>query len=109
MKIPAGVDNGAQMRLTGEGEVGANGGPRGNLYLQLNVKQHEVFRRDEDDILLDLDLNFAQVGARRRSRGADDRRRAAGAARPGGHADAASCSSSRGAACRTCAAAAAAT
>ena len=61
VKVPAGVDNGSQMRLTGEGEVGANGGPRGNLYLQLNVKPHEVFRRDEDDILLDLHLNFAQV------------------------------------------------
>jgi molecular chaperone DnaJ len=61
VKIPAGVDSGSQMRLTGEGELGTNGGPRGNLYLQLNVKQHEVFRRDEDDLLLDLDLNFAQV------------------------------------------------
>jgi molecular chaperone DnaJ len=61
VKIPAGVDSGSQMRLTGEGELGTNGGPRGNLYLQLTVKQHEVFRRDEDDLLLDLDLNFAQV------------------------------------------------
>jgi molecular chaperone DnaJ len=61
VKIPAGVDAGSQMRLTGEGEIGANGGPRGNLYLQINVKAHEVFRRDEDDILLDLHLNFAQV------------------------------------------------
>jgi molecular chaperone DnaJ len=61
VKIPAGVDSGSQMRLTGEGELGTNGGPRGNLYLQVNVKQHEIFRRDEDDLLLDLDLNFAQV------------------------------------------------
>ena len=61
MKIPAGVDDGSQMRLTGEGEIGTHGGPRGNLYLQINVKPHEVFRRDEDDLLLDLDLNFAQV------------------------------------------------
>ncbi|MDE3096116.1 MAG: molecular chaperone DnaJ [Chloroflexota bacterium] len=61
VKIPGGVDNGSQMRLTGEGEVGAQGGPRGNLYLAINVKPHEVFRRDEDDILLDLDLHFAQV------------------------------------------------
>ena len=62
VKIPAGVDDGSQMRLTGEGELGNHGGPRGNLYLQLNVKPHEVFRRDEDDLILDLDLNFAQVG-----------------------------------------------
>ena len=61
VKIPAGVDHGAQMRLTAEGEIGSHGGPRGNLYLQLNVKPHEVFRRDEDDLLVDLDLNFAQV------------------------------------------------
>jgi molecular chaperone DnaJ len=61
VRIPAGVDTGSQMRLTGEGEIGNNGGPRGNLYLQINVKPHEVFRRDEDDLLLDLDLNFAQV------------------------------------------------
>jgi molecular chaperone DnaJ len=61
VKIPAGVDSGSQMRLTGEGELGTNGGPRGNLYLQITVKQHERFRRDEDDLLLDLDLNFAQV------------------------------------------------
>ena len=62
VKIPAGVDDGSQMRLSGEGELGSQGGPRGNLYLQLNVKPHELFRRDEDDLILDLDLNFAQVG-----------------------------------------------
>jgi molecular chaperone DnaJ len=61
VKIPGGVDNGSQMRMTGEGELGTQGGPRGNLYLQINVRPHEVFRRDEDDILLDLDLNVAQV------------------------------------------------
>ncbi|HLB24452.1 MAG TPA: molecular chaperone DnaJ [Dehalococcoidia bacterium] len=61
VKIPAGVDHGQQMRLSGEGELGSNGGPRGNLYVQLNVKPHEVFRRDEEDLLLELDLSFAQV------------------------------------------------
>jgi molecular chaperone DnaJ len=61
VKIPGGVDHGQQMRLSGEGELGANGGPRGNLYLQLNVKPHETFRRDEDDLLLELDLTFPQA------------------------------------------------
>jgi molecular chaperone DnaJ len=61
VEIPGGVDSGSQMRLTGEGEIGNQGGPRGNLYLQINVKPHEIFRRDEDDLVLDLDLNFAQV------------------------------------------------
>jgi molecular chaperone DnaJ len=60
--IPPGVDHGQQMRLSGEGELGHAGGPRGNLYLQLNVKPHDVFRRDEEDLLLELDLNFAQAG-----------------------------------------------
>ncbi|HZP56629.1 MAG TPA: molecular chaperone DnaJ [Dehalococcoidia bacterium] len=61
VKVPAGIDHGSQIRLTGEGEVGAQGGPRGNLYLAINVQPHELFRRDEDDILLDLDLNVAQA------------------------------------------------
>ena len=61
VKIPAGVDHGQQMRMSGEGELGGSGGPRGNLYLQLNVKPHEIFRRDEEDLLLELDLTFAQV------------------------------------------------
>jgi len=59
--IPAGVDHGSQMRLSGEGELGNHGGPRGNLYLQINVKAHEYFQRDEDDLLYDLELNFAQA------------------------------------------------
>lgn len=59
--IPAGVDHGSQMRLSGEGELGNHGGPRGNLYLQINVKPHEYFQRDEDDLLYDLELNFAQA------------------------------------------------
>jgi molecular chaperone DnaJ len=61
VKIPAGVDDGSQMRLSGEGELGSHGGPRGNLYLQLNVRPHEMFQRDDDDLVLGLDLNFAQV------------------------------------------------
>ncbi len=61
VKIPAGVDQGSQMRLSSEGEIGTNGGPRGNLYLQIGVKEHAVFRRDDDDLLLDLELNFAQA------------------------------------------------
>jgi molecular chaperone DnaJ len=61
VKIPAGVDHGQQMRLSGEGELGQGGGPRGNLYVQIHVQPHEIFRRDEEDLLLDLDLNVAQV------------------------------------------------
>jgi len=61
VKVPAGVDTGSQMRLTGEGEVGVQGGSRGNLYLQINVRPHQLFRREDDDLIVDLELNFAQA------------------------------------------------
>jgi molecular chaperone DnaJ len=59
--IPAGVDNGTQIRLAGEGEPGVNGGPQGNLYLLVGVQSHKFFKRREDDILLNLDINIAQA------------------------------------------------
>jgi molecular chaperone DnaJ len=59
--IPAGVDNGTQIRLAGEGQPGINGGPNGNLYLAIQVKAHKFFRRRENDVLLDLDINIAQA------------------------------------------------
>jgi len=61
VKIPAGIDDGSQMRLSGEGEVGDRGGPRGNLYLQVNVKRHKIFQRDGDDLIYNLEVNFAQA------------------------------------------------
>jgi len=59
--IPAGVDDGTQIRLAGEGEPGSNGGPRGNLYVEMKVKPHKYFRRRNDDVLLDLNINVAQA------------------------------------------------
>lgn len=59
--IPAGVDDGTQMRLTGEGQPGSNGGPRGNLYIKISVLPHKFFRRKEYDILLDLNINVSQA------------------------------------------------
>jgi len=59
--IPAGVDNGTQIRLAGEGEVGAQGGPQGNLYLVIGVQPHKFFKRRENDILLNLDINITQA------------------------------------------------
>jgi molecular chaperone DnaJ len=59
--IPAGVDSGTQIRISGEGQPGVNGGPNGNLYIAINVKQHKFFRRRENDILLDLNINIAQA------------------------------------------------
>lgn len=59
--IPAGVDDGTQMRLAGEGEAGLRGGPAGNLYVALKVQSHRYFRRQENDILLDLNISFVQA------------------------------------------------
>lgn len=61
VSIPAGVDNGNQIRLAGEGQPGENGGPIGNLYLVIRVLSHKYFRRRENDILLDLNINIAQA------------------------------------------------
>ena len=61
VKIPAGIDDGAQMRLSGEGELGERGGPRGNLYLQVSVKAHKHFQRDGDDLIYNLEINFGQA------------------------------------------------
>lgn len=61
VKIPAGVDKGQQIRLGGEGQPGVNGGPRGNLYMIVNVKPHKFFQRRNDDILLNLDISVPQA------------------------------------------------
>ena len=59
--IPAGVSSGIQIRLAGEGQPGINGGPHGNFYLEIDVENHDFFRRNNDDVLLDLDINIAQA------------------------------------------------
>jgi molecular chaperone DnaJ len=61
VSVPAGVDTGNQIRMAGEGEPGLNGGPHGNLYLVVQVRKHKFFRRRENDILLDLNVNVAQA------------------------------------------------
>ena len=61
VKVPAGVDDGAQIRLAGEGEAGARGGETGNLYVVLSVAAHERFERVEDHIVLELPINMAQA------------------------------------------------
>jgi molecular chaperone DnaJ len=61
VKIPAGVDTGTQIRMAGEGEIGEHGGPTGNLYVVLEVKPHAYFRRREDDVILEMQINVAQA------------------------------------------------
>ncbi len=61
VKIPAGVDDGNQIRLAGEGESGSRGGPPGNLYVVIRVKPHRHFRRVDNTIHLELIINIAQA------------------------------------------------
>jgi molecular chaperone DnaJ len=61
VKIPAGVDHGTRIRLAGEGEPGERGGPTGNLFVVLHVSKHAFFRRENNNILLELGINVAQA------------------------------------------------
>ena len=58
-KIPAGVDTGDRIRLAGEGEAGENGGPAGDLYIHINVKQHPIFVREEENLYCEVPVGFA--------------------------------------------------
>ncbi|HET7649425.1 MAG TPA: molecular chaperone DnaJ [Gammaproteobacteria bacterium] len=59
VKVPAGVDNGDRIRLAGEGEAGPQGGPPGDLYVEINVRPHPIFQRDGADLACDIPLPFA--------------------------------------------------
>jgi molecular chaperone DnaJ len=61
VKIPAGVDAGSRLRLSGEGEAGAFGGPPGDLYVFINVKSHEFFKRDGTDVICQIPISFIQA------------------------------------------------
>jgi molecular chaperone DnaJ len=61
VKVPGGVDNGTQIRLSGEGESGMQGGPPGNLYVVIRVKNHPYFRRADETIHLELAINITQA------------------------------------------------
>ncbi len=58
IKVPAGVDEGDQVRLAGEGEAGERGGPPGDLYVQVRLKPHEIFQRDGDDLHCELPISL---------------------------------------------------
>lgn len=61
IKIPAGVDEGSAIRLTGEGELGLRGGPRGDLYVVISVMQHNLFRREGNDVYCEMPITFVQA------------------------------------------------
>jgi molecular chaperone DnaJ len=59
VKIPAGVDTGDRIRLSGEGESGRNGGPPGDLYVEVHVREHEIFERDGEHLSCEVPVSFA--------------------------------------------------
>jgi molecular chaperone DnaJ len=59
VKVPAGVDSGDRIRLSGEGEAGRNGGPAGDLYVEIRVEPHPIFERDGPDLICTVPLEFA--------------------------------------------------
>ncbi|GFN34713.1 molecular chaperone DnaJ [Tepidimicrobium xylanilyticum] len=65
VKVPAGVDTGSVISIRGEGEAGENGGPSGDLFIYINVKEHEIFKRKGNDIYLTIPISFtdAALGA----------------------------------------------
>jgi molecular chaperone DnaJ len=58
IRIPAGIETGSRLRLSGEGDAGGRGGPAGDLYVVLTVAQDAVFEREGDDVVLRLDVAF---------------------------------------------------
>ena len=61
VKIPAGIDDGQQIRVSGQGEPGINGGPKGDLYVVFHVRSHEFFERDGDDVYCEMPITFVQA------------------------------------------------
>ncbi len=61
VKVPAGVDTGDRIRLTGEGEAGEQGAPAGDLYVQVNVREHDIFTRDGNNLYCEVPLSFTSA------------------------------------------------
>ncbi len=61
VKVPAGVQTGSRLRMRGEGESGFNGGPNGDLFIELHVKEHEFFKRQDNNIILEVPISFVQA------------------------------------------------
>lgn len=61
VKVPAGIDEGQRLKLSGEGDAGANGGPNGDLYVMIRIKKHDIFERDGFDVLCTVPISFSQA------------------------------------------------
>ncbi|MFH1830825.1 MAG: molecular chaperone DnaJ [Pseudomonadota bacterium] len=74
VKVPAGIDDGMQLVLRGQGEKGERGGPSGDLYVFMSVKPHEILKRNGDDLLLNQEISFpkATLGAKIKVSGLDE-------------------------------------
>ncbi len=58
VKIPAGMDHGSRLKISGEGEAGVNGGPRGDLYVQVLLKKHDLFERNHEDVHFEWSIPY---------------------------------------------------
>jgi molecular chaperone DnaJ len=61
VKVPAGIDEGQRLKLSGQGDAGVNGGPGGDLYVLIHLEEHEFFKRDEYDVLCEVPISFSQA------------------------------------------------
>ncbi len=61
VKVPPGVDTGDRIRLTGQGEAGSNSGPPGDLYVQVNVREHPIFTREREDLYCEVPISFVDA------------------------------------------------
>ncbi len=61
VKVPAGVKQGQRLKLNGEGDAGPNGGASGDLYVIINVQDHILFKREEDDVVIDIPVNYVDA------------------------------------------------
>lgn len=61
VKVPAGIDEGQRLKLSGQGDSGLHGGPGGDLYVLIHIEKHEFFKRDEYDVLCEVPISFSQA------------------------------------------------
>jgi len=61
VKVPAGISTGKKLRLSGKGQPGSYGGPHGNLYIQIRVLDHPLFKREGDDLILNREIKFSEA------------------------------------------------
>lgn len=61
VKVPAGIDEGQRLKLSGQGDTGLNGGPSGDLFVLIHIQEHEFFKRDEFDVICEVPISFSQA------------------------------------------------